>query len=230
VEEAVGELGDAFEEAGFGLGEFLAGFEFFVEGGGEGGAADFGELGGDFEFPGGGVEGLGKGAGELAAELGLAEGLGIEDAEDVGEGLDGAVEGAFEEGFLGGDEAVLGEGGVEGLGEVVGGAGFDEEAEDAGVVDGVDGVAHVGVAGDHHADAVGLELADLAEELDAVDAGHFEVGEDDGEGAVAQGGEGEVGAFGGEDVVTVAEVALVGAEDEGFVVDGEDGFLGGHRE
>ena len=43
--------------------------------------------------------------------MGLAEGLGIEDAEDVGEGLDGAVEGAFEEGFLGGDEAVLGEGG-----------------------------------------------------------------------------------------------------------------------
>jgi ZIP family zinc transporter len=29
MEEAVGELGDAFEEAGFGLGEFLAGFEFF---------------------------------------------------------------------------------------------------------------------------------------------------------------------------------------------------------
>ncbi len=247
------ELGDFVEEEGAGVGEFEAAFAtaggagegaFFVaeefgleEGRGEGGAMDGDE--GFLSARGEVVDGLGDeflaGAGGAAQEDGGLGGRGLlEEGEDVlhgggvaDDGVEGVTvvelgvealvfgfEGAGAEGALEEEFEVVE---VDGLGEEVGGAflhGFDS---------GLDGA----VGGEENDDEIGVGGAGATEELEAVGAGHAQVGEHEVGRGVGDEAESGVGVFGEADVVVGAKGAFESVAGVFVVVNDEDGGLHG---
>jgi len=112
--------------------------------------------------------------------------------------------------------------------EVVGEEGFEAEVDvEAGV-----GIFGFFEAADDEDGEVGLELAELGDELGTVHAGHDVVGEDEvdgcGEFVVAELFEGALGAENGDNVIAGAfEDGLAGGRLNGIVVNEENG--GRHR-
>ena len=152
---------------------------------------------------GGEVDGL-AGASDLAALEVDGEVAGAEDGLGAGGGAGGVAEGDADAG----DELVH----AEGLGEVVIGA--EGEGLDLG---------GFGVSGGEDNDGGGANLADAADDLDAVEVGEAKVEEDDVGGALAEGIEGVAGGAGDLDVVAVAgEAAAEGLDNLGVVFDDED--------
>lgn len=175
---------------------------------GEGDAGVFDE--GDEE-----VEFFGAEVDELAIDAGFAAGF-VDGEIAEGDGVLGfsAAFDAVEDAFDAGDEFA----GVEGFGHVVVGAEF--EADDL-----VDVVAACG----EHDDGDVAFAAKFAEDLEAIEAGHHDVEDDEGGRGLLEAGDG-FAAVGGvfDGIAFFFEVEGVEVADVGFVVDEED-FLGHGR-
>ena len=97
-------------------------------------------------------------------------------AQHFSEDLDARAQRVFKQVALGGNQAVLLDGRGERVGEIFGQAGLGVEAEDIAVVDGGDGGRKVRLPGEHDAHGVGRDFLHLRQKIEAVHAGHLEIG------------------------------------------------------
>jgi hypothetical protein len=111
-----------------------------------------------------------------ASALGPAERSGIDQAEHFRQHLNAAAQRLFEELLFGRNQTILHQRRSQGSSHRFLAAGLVEKAEDAALVDGVDGRIHVSVTSEHDADSVRRLRLDFAQKLNAIHAGHSHVG------------------------------------------------------
>jgi hypothetical protein len=151
------------------------------------------------------------------------EGEWIGDGEDLRHHFDAALEGFFQQFLLGRDEVVVADCVIEAAQELTAGDGFLQEAEDAAIVDGACGRHFVCLTGKHDPNGVRCEILGFGEKGDAVHAGHFKIGHNDGKGAVLFDKKQGIGTgSGGVQVEIFTKQATKAVEHVGFIIDTKD--------
>ncbi|MEZ4241391.1 MAG: hypothetical protein R3F59_35610 [Myxococcota bacterium] len=165
---------------------------------------------------------LGDLARQLLEAVRPAERDGVGERQHVDQRLDAAVERLLEQHPLRRHELVLLRRRLHRGEERRRRAGLREEAEDLALVDGGDGRADVGLAGEQDAHGVGRLLARVGEERGAVHAGHAHVRHDDGGVGVLGEPAQRLGAGGrGGRLIAPTEVEHQPVEHVGLVVDAQ---------
>ncbi len=107
---------------------------------------------------------------------------------------------------------------------------LEQEAGRTGA-QGIDRRFHTAVASDHDARDIGIQVLDGAEQLDAVQARHHDVGEDEVERFSNREVDGLVRALGAPDEIPrPRQTRSGGIDDRTFIVDKKDAFLGAIRQ
>ena len=149
----------------------------------------------------------------------------IHQSQDVGEHLHHAGESAGEKLAFGGDQAILLNSRLQGLGELLGRTGLGHESEDVAVVDRVQGGLLIAVAGQHHPDGIRGDLVDFRQQPDPVESGHPHVGNHHRIRPLVD--HRRQGLFAIQrrlDIETFAQRAVVGVEKVGVIIDTQDSF------
>jgi hypothetical protein len=203
------------------LGQGLALFHLVDERVGQGDEPDHGEHGRVLGLPGARVaQAFAEPADERQNARHPAENLGLDQGDEVAEHGHAAGEGLFQQLALGGHQVVVAEGVVEHLFDGFRRAGLGEQAEDVALVHGLDGDLQVRVAGQEHAHGVRAAVADDAQHVHAVHAGHVVVANDHGERALpGRGLDARLGALGGHDLALFAQLPAEALQQVQVVVD-----------
>ena len=205
-------------------GERRTGVQFGYRLGSEDDRAYLRKHGGDLDTPGvgwaGGLDHLGD-DGPDAGRPGESGGVG--QAQDFEKGGYAPPQRALDKLTFGPYRPVLGHGVGQRLDQDGPGARLEEEPEDVAVIDGRQGVLHVGLAGQQYAHGVRTDPQGLGQHGGTVHAGHAHIGHEDGKGRILAQERQRLGArLGPDDGELGVQLAPEAVQDGRLIVDTQD--------